>query len=144
MSHPEENGQTSERRIAPRVDLEAPAHFRAGVGEASTGTVVNVSETGAFLETVAAADLEQPLHVSFELPEGYGSIEAVAKVVYRNPFNRARSALRPGLGLRFVSIEDRYVQCIRAYVEHHAAHVDRFDRDLLGIQPFSSMRGVTK
>lgn len=71
------------RRPPPRLTLRREAAVEAGEIHA-TGSLLNLSASGALLETEVAGVIEGPIRLRFSLPRRDGVIESVGRVVRRS------------------------------------------------------------
>ena len=88
------------RRPPPRLAIRRDAYVESGEIHA-LGALVNLSATGAFLETEAAGAIADPVRVRFALPEVGREISATGRVV-----RRVTMAGRPaGVALQFLDLD---------------------------------------
>ncbi len=95
---------TSER--ANRYALRFPVAYDDGEGF-MTGYVVDVSESGLFIETVMPLEAGRTVRITPLLPETAGIFELEAVVVRSFEYDPdVLMTLPPGMGVRFTSISD--------------------------------------
>jgi CheY-like chemotaxis protein len=88
------------RRPPPRLAIRRDAHVESGEIHA-LGALVNLSASGAFLETEAAGAIADPVRVRFALPEVGREISATGRVVRRVTV----AGRPPGLALQFLDLD---------------------------------------
>ena len=98
-----------ERRTGPRTPLEIKIRVDGPRGRQSL-VARDLSDAGAFVETVKAYDLGQMLQCRLELPQGEGAalrVEVTAEVRHHATAYRTEDGGGPfrGMGLRFVRLD---------------------------------------
>ena len=106
-----------DRRAHERRELVVRADVTFADGSRSPGITENVSQGGMFVGTLGTAEEGDVVSVTFRLPHGGAEVVARAQVVRVRTPREGRAELMPGLGLRFVAIDDFAAEAIGAYVE---------------------------
>jgi c-di-GMP-binding flagellar brake protein YcgR len=107
------SSSVQERRRTPRVAFEARIQLWTEEGGAYRATGRNLSELGMLLHTstdrVAASD--QPLRVTFRLPQVETPLQVQAEVVHIREEGRSVA-----IGLRFLMVTSLIRRMLRTYV----------------------------
>lgn len=112
-----------DRRAHERRELVARATLAKVDGSRGPGITENVSEGGCFVGTLMPAIEGEVVSVSFELPGGAVPVVARAEVMRVRSARADRPEMMPGLGLRFIELDDEDQRAIGAYI---ARRVPRF------------------
>jgi len=102
----------------PRANIRLTTSLKAiateGTGVPRTETVTEISECGLFIRTIDPRPKDAMLRVRIVLPQK--EIEAKAVVLYS--FTAAAGPLKvPGMGMKFVEIEDADREAIRRFIK---------------------------
>ncbi|MCA9511231.1 MAG: response regulator [Myxococcales bacterium] len=100
----------------PRVDTAEPVQLRVA-GEASEGTLRNLSRGGAFVELPEPLPSGPEVELAFRIPGSTRAIAPSAEVVWTRP--AAHGARRFGQGLRFLRLDARALRALEDYVFEH-------------------------
>lgn len=110
---------TSDRRAAPRVlvDLEVDYGLEDNYLFAY---ITDISETGIFVRTTTPEQPGTRLNLRFSPDNATRPIEVEGEVIWVNPYRPgARDNLHPGMGVRFVELEDdvrdRLLELVRRF-----------------------------
>jgi len=106
-----------DRRAHERRELVARASVTVPSGATSPGITENVSQGGLFVGTLARAEEGDVVAISFRLPGRREEIRARAQVVRVRASRPDRPEMMPGLGLRFLVLDDVDYEAIGTYVE---------------------------
>lgn len=130
--HPQQ--VTANRRQHPRAPAEITVEFWAGNDKPRDAMLKDISEGGAFIVTEANYMLGTPVQVKVKLPEISETIEAVGEVVYKAPRMDRKSAMLPGLGLKFRELQPEMHERIKAYVERVLKRMpDVYGKTMIGM-----------
>jgi uncharacterized protein (TIGR02266 family) len=111
----EENPAGSERRISPRVDLDAEVSFE-GENNFYQGFSEDVSDGGLFVATYQLSPVGTQFDLEFTLPTGH-IVRTRAEVRWlRDPRNESDDA-PPGMGLRFLQLLPEDARAINEFVQ---------------------------
>jgi uncharacterized protein (TIGR02266 family) len=109
----------SDRRAAPRVlvDLEVDYGLEDNYLFAY---ITDISETGIFVRTTTPEQPGTRLNLRFSPDNATRPIEVEGEVIWVNPYRPgARDNLHPGMGIRFVELEDdvrdRLLELVRRF-----------------------------
>jgi len=110
-----------ERRIYPRIPCDLPAELEMTTGELTDVRIVNISQSGFYVEGDGSLAGLQP-------PEGLGATEVWlhfglpvsalhchCRIIYK----RRHAHDQIGLGLHLVSTDEKALQQIQCYVGEH-------------------------
>lgn len=102
----------------PRIPFSQRVWVRAGSAdnplEAYAG---NLSESGIFVQTTDAPTVGTRIAIQFSVDNGASLIETVAEVVWVKPFEPINiDGLLPGMGAKFLSIDDTNLNSLRSYI----------------------------
>ena len=98
--------ETDEHRGFPRI--ETPARFSLWIGEGSNRQfaaslrAINLSVSGAFLQSSFFLPIRTELRVSFDLDEAEDPVQARAQIVREQRADSGSSSAKSGFGLRFL------------------------------------------
>ena len=95
-----------------RIPVETPVHIIRDPDDV-WGTVRNVSRGGIFVESDFAMAPQTEVAVEFTLPEGEGSLQSTAQVIWRR---RGSDAEPNGMGLQFLALDRASAREIESYV----------------------------
>jgi len=111
----------ADRRRAPRVLLNLEVDY-ASEDNYLFAYITDISATGIFVRTMSPEGPGTHLNLRFDPaePDGSGPIECEGEVIWINPFRPgAPDNLHPGMGIRFVDIDDelrnRLLELIRRF-----------------------------
>lgn len=124
----------AERRKHPRVPSNIPVEFWAEEASRRSGFVTDISEGGIFIETLDRYVLGETVSVRFTLAEMGWKVQGKGEVVYISPKLNRKTALLPGMGIKFRAMPPAHVDAIRAYVESVLRRLpDLYQKSLIGI-----------
>jgi uncharacterized protein (TIGR02266 family) len=108
----------SERRRAPRVLVDFEVDY-ASEENYLFAYITDISATGIFVRTTAPEPPGTHLNLRFT-PDDSGPIELEGEVIWVNPFRPgAPDNLHPGMGIRFVGLDDemrdRLLELVRRF-----------------------------
>ncbi len=130
--HPQQ--VSSNRRVHPRAPAEIIVEFWSGNDKPRDAMMKDISEGGVFIVTDANYMLGTPVQVKVRLPEINEAVEAVGEVVYKAPRMDRKSAMLPGLGLKFRDLEPEVMERIKAYVERVLKRMpDVYGKTMIGM-----------
>jgi uncharacterized protein (TIGR02266 family) len=112
----------SELRQSERVavDIEVDCRDESNFLLAS---IKNLSVQGIFVETKNPAELGTRLNLRFNLPISGNMISAEGVVVWSNPYREGAENLNPGMGIRFVNLDEEAIQKLTDLVRR-VAYID--------------------
>ena len=107
----------SERRQAPRVLVDLEVDY-ASEDNYLFAYITDISETGIFVRTVSPESPGTRLNLRFR--DASGQLEVEGEVIWVNPFRPgAADNLHPGMGIRFVALDDdlrdRLLELVRRF-----------------------------
>ena len=105
-------------RGLPRVSMVAPVRIVQGQAEA-WGTARNLSRGGMFVECEGGLPAQAEIDLEFQLPGSDEALRPSAQVIWQREGNGGR----PGVGVRFLSIDAPAARTLDEYV-HEFAHPD--------------------
>lgn len=106
---------SGERKTRYRVDFEVV--FDDGEGFMS-GPLVDISETGCFIETVMPPEPGKRVRITPLVPGEVGIFELEGEVVRKNDYDLDEHWSRvPGMGVRFIDADKEQVRKLRDYLE---------------------------
>ena len=110
----------SERRAAPRVLVDLEVDY-ASEDNYLFAYITDISETGIFVRTTSPEQPGTHLNLRFS-PDDHGPpIEVEGEVIWVNPYRPgAPDNLHPGMGIRFVALEDELRDRLLALVRRFA------------------------
>jgi uncharacterized protein (TIGR02266 family) len=124
----------SNRRQHPRAPAEIAVQFWSGDEKPRDAVLKDISEGGAFIVTEANCRLGTEVKIKVKLPEISETVEASGEVVYKAPRMDRKSAMLPGLGLKFRELPPDVHDRIRAYVERVLKRMpDVYGKTLIGM-----------
>src|SRR5690606_36376754 len=95
-----------ERRQAPRVLVDLEVDY-ASEENFLFAYITDISETGIFVRTTAPEQPGTHLNLRFRPDDSGPQIEVEGEVIWVNPFRPgAPDNLHPGMGIRFVALDD--------------------------------------
>ncbi len=96
----------SDRRTAPRVLVDLEVDY-ASEENYLFAYITDISETGIFVRTTSPEQPGTRLNLRFRPDGASDQIELEGEVIWVNPFRPgAPDNLHPGMGIRFVQLED--------------------------------------
>jgi type IV pilus assembly protein PilZ len=109
----------SERRAAPRVLVDLEVDY-ASEDNYLFAYITDISETGIFVRTTTPEEPGTRLNLRFSPDNAIGPLEVEGEVIWINPFRPgAPDNLHPGMGIRFVELEDdlrdRLLELVRRF-----------------------------
>lgn len=105
-------------RDAHRVPARMLVRFGPEGGRILTDYTVNLSTGGIFLETAHQFEVDEPLQVSFVLPERVAELRCRARVAWVNQEERRlKPTLPPGMGIQFLDLSGAERAEVLAYVK---------------------------
>ena len=88
----------------------------SSVGDFLCARILNLSSSGAFIETDTVLPMSTDLAMRIRLPDDMETMEIVGRVVWA----KHASACSPaGMGVEFINLTHAYQQKISAFVEEH-------------------------
>ena len=98
-------GEAAERRASTRVLVDFVVDY-ASEDNYLFAYITDISATGIFIRTTAPESRGTHLNMRFH-PDAGGPIEIEGEVIWVNPFRPgAPDNLHPGMGVRFVELDD--------------------------------------
>jgi type IV pilus assembly protein PilZ len=112
-------GAEVDRRRAPRVLVDLEVDY-ASEDNYLFAYVTDISDTGIFVRTTTPEEPGTHLNLRFAAATGEAPIECEGEVIWVNPYRPgAPDNLHPGMGIRFVGLDDelrqRLVELIRRF-----------------------------
>ena len=108
----------TEARRYPRVKLHRRCWLESG-NVTLYAPLRNLSEGGTFLSTGVPLKPGMRASLRFRLSERHGhELRVDAVVVWIRALADARGDAQPGMGLKFVSLNDADAKIVRSFVEH--------------------------
>jgi uncharacterized protein (TIGR02266 family) len=109
----------SDRRAAPRVLVDLEVDY-ASEDNYLFAYIVDISETGIFVRTTTPEPPGTHLNLRFRPDDASAQIEIEGTVIWVNPYRPgAMDNLHPGMGIRFVELEDeikdRLLELVRRF-----------------------------
>ena len=109
----------SDRRAAPRVLVDFEVDY-ASEENYLFAYITDISETGIFVRTTSPESPGTHLNLRFRLDDATPQLEVEGEVIWVNPFRPgAADNLHPGMGIRFVALEDdirdRLLELVRRF-----------------------------
>ncbi|HEY1548069.1 MAG TPA: TIGR02266 family protein [Kofleriaceae bacterium] len=109
----------SDRRAAPRVLVDFEVDY-ASEENYLFAYIVDISETGIFVRTTSPESPGTHLNLRFRLDDATPQLEVEGEVIWVNPFRPgAADNLHPGMGIRFIAIDDdvrdRLLELVRRF-----------------------------
>lgn len=98
-------GSDVNQRAAERVEVDIQVDCR-DEGNFLFASIRNLSELGIFVETRAPAPPGTRLKIDFVLPISGAKISASGVVVWTNAYREGQENLNPGMGIRFLDLND--------------------------------------
>jgi uncharacterized protein (TIGR02266 family) len=110
----------SDRRAAPRVLVDLEVDY-ASEDNYLFAYIVDISETGIFVRTTTPEPPGTHLNLRFRPDDASAQIEIEGTVIWVNPYRPgAPDNLHPGMGIRFVELEDEIKDRLLALVRRFA------------------------
>jgi uncharacterized protein (TIGR02266 family) len=122
MSGKDPKERLSDLRAAARVEVDIHVDCR-DEKNFLFASIRNMSVLGVFIETRAPMPVGTMLRLDFVIPLSGAAVSARGLVVWTNPYREGEENLNPGMGIRFVELDDttrdQVVELIRrvAYVD---------------------------
>ena len=109
----------AERRAAPRVLVDLEVDY-ASEENYLFAYITDISETGIFVRTTSPEQPGTRLNLRFRPDDAGPQIEVEGEVIWVNPFRPgAPDNLHPGMGIRFVDLDDdvrdRLLELVRRF-----------------------------
>jgi uncharacterized protein (TIGR02266 family) len=109
----------SDRRAAPRVLVDFEVDY-ASEENYLFAYIMDISETGIFVRTTSPESPGTHLNLRFRPDDATPQLEVEGEVIWVNPFRPgAVDNLHPGMGIRFVAIDDevrdRLLELVRRF-----------------------------
>jgi uncharacterized protein (TIGR02266 family) len=102
----DEEGAGAERRAAPRVLVDLEVDYRAE-DTFLFAYIADISATGIFIRTTEPEPAGTHLNLRFHPPEADEPVELEGEVIWVNRYRPGvRDALHPGMGVRFLGLDD--------------------------------------
>jgi type IV pilus assembly protein PilZ len=96
----------AERRAAPRVLVDLEVDY-ASEDNYLFAYITDISETGIFVRTTSPEQPGTRLNLRFRPDDASDQIEIEGEVIWVNPYRPgAPDNLHPGMGIRFVGLDD--------------------------------------
>jgi uncharacterized protein (TIGR02266 family) len=81
---------------------------------------IDISSGGLFIKTDSPLEVDEMLQIGFELPNPRREVNCSAQITWVNShLNLKKSALPPGLGLRFIDLSLDDLHAIRNYIQNN-------------------------
>lgn len=108
-----------DRRAAPRVLVDLEVDY-ASEDNYLFAYITDISETGIFVRTTTPEEPGTRLNLRFRPDDDGPQIEIEAEVIWVNPYRPGTpDNLHPGMGIRFVALEDelrdRLLELVRRF-----------------------------
>jgi uncharacterized protein (TIGR02266 family) len=109
----------SDRRAAPRVLVDLEVDY-ASEDNYLFAYITDISETGIFVRTTSPEPPGTHLNLRFRPDDASPQIEVEGEVIWVNPYRPgAADNLHPGMGVRFVALDDelkdRLLELVRRF-----------------------------
>ena len=109
----------AERRAAPRVLVDLEVDY-ASEDNYLFAYITDISETGIFVRTTSPEQPSTRLNLRFRPDDASDQIEIEGEVIWVNPYRPgAPDNLHPGMGIRFVDLDDdvrdRLLELVRRF-----------------------------
>jgi type IV pilus assembly protein PilZ len=109
----------SDRRAAPRVLVDFEVDY-ASEENYLFAYITDISETGIFVRTTSPESPGTHLNMRFKIDDASPQLEVEGKVIWVNPYRPgAADNLHPGMGIRFVALDDdvrdRLLELVRRF-----------------------------
>lgn len=109
----------ADRRAAPRVLVDLQVDY-ASEENYLFAYITDISETGIFVRTTTPEQPGTHLNLRFQPDDNGPQIEVEGKVIWVNPYRPgAPDNLHPGMGVRFVALDDelrdRLLELVRRF-----------------------------
>src|SRR6185312_5079624 len=109
----------SDRRAAPRVLVDFEVDY-ASEDNYLFAYITDISETGIFVRTTSPESPGTRLNLRFRPDDASPQLELEGEVIWVNPFRPgAADNLHPGMGIRFVELDDdirdRLLELVRRF-----------------------------
>jgi uncharacterized protein (TIGR02266 family) len=109
----------ADRRRAPRVLVDLEVDY-ASEDNYLFAYITDISATGIFVRTTSPEGPGTHLNLRFAADDGFSPIECEGEVIWVNPYRPgAPDNLHPGMGIRFVGLDDdlrqRLLELIRRF-----------------------------
>jgi hypothetical protein len=124
----EPEGDRELRHLRNRLPVDLPATLTLPGAPLQAGRVVNLTRTGLFVATPTPAEVGTTVGVTFTLPlpAGASRVAAIAEVRWVNDVEAPQAtALPPGMGLQFVSLEPEGRDGLVAFLAERLAALTR-------------------
>jgi uncharacterized protein (TIGR02266 family) len=96
----------ADRRRAPRVLVDLEVDY-ASEENYLFAYITDISATGIFVRTTTPEEPGTQLNLRFQMPDAQEKIEIEGEVIWVNPYRPgAPDNLHPGMGIRFVELDD--------------------------------------
>jgi type IV pilus assembly protein PilZ len=110
----------SERRLAPRVLVDLEVDY-ASEDNFLFAYITDISETGIFVRTTSPEQPGTHLNLRFSPDNASPPLELEGEVIWVNPYRPgAPDNLHPGMGIRFVALDDDLRDRLLALVRRFA------------------------
>jgi uncharacterized protein (TIGR02266 family) len=110
----------SDRRAAPRVLVDLEVDY-ALEDNYLFAYITDISETGIFVRTTTPEQPGTRLNLRFQPDNATLPIEVEGEVIWVNPYRPGKpDSLHPGMGIRFVELEDDVKERLLALVRRFA------------------------
>jgi len=112
---------SGKRTLRERVPVTIPADFTYGSARKS-GTIINLSETGAFLHTKVELLKGTPIRLKFSLPDSVKALD-VGAIVRWFPYEIVSKIIFCGYGVLFTSMSTEDRRLLNEFVSTEAARL---------------------
>jgi uncharacterized protein (TIGR02266 family) len=114
-------GDKDSPRVCPRVPTDIPVIF-SSVRGTFDGSILNVSETGAYIHSVEDMQPGENVELKFSLFGDERTIEAEGKIVWVNSLDDKESLFN-GMGVHFTKISTESRSSIASFVESQLVEI---------------------
>ncbi len=108
-------GDRNASAVSSRVPTDIPVTFSSTRGTFE-GSILNVSETGAYIHSVEDFQPDESIDLEFSLPGKDNTIELTGKIVWVNSLEEKESLFN-GMGVHFTKITSENKLLIASFVE---------------------------
>lgn len=108
-------GDKDSQKVSARVPADIPVTFSSTRGTFE-GSILNVSETGAYIHSVKDLQPDESIDLKFSLPGKDNTIEVEGKIVWVNSLEEKESLFN-GMGVHFTNMTSENKSLIASFVE---------------------------
>ncbi len=102
--------------VSPRVPTDIPVKISSVRGGTFEGSILNLSETGAYIHSIEDLQPDERIGLTFSLPGKDNTIELVGKIVWVNSLEEKESLFN-GMGVHFTNMTSGNKSFIASFVE---------------------------